>query len=141
MVIKHKQKKKKNFKTYIKSNKELKALIEKKFQKFVKDKKSRKTEKELQHFQEMKISDDESKKSVSILVESVESREISSSSSNWKISLDELFVTWLNRDSENKIGKPIKNYLDLFINTSSNNISIRSRLLSQLKNKLISNSE
>ena len=67
MVVKHKQKKKKNFKIYGKSNKELNALIEKKFQKFVKHKKRRKTEKELQHFQEMQISDDEGKKSVSSL--------------------------------------------------------------------------
>ena len=36
MVVKHKQKKKKKFKNYGKSNKELNALIEKKFQKFVK---------------------------------------------------------------------------------------------------------
>ena len=53
MVNKHKQKKKKPFKNYGKSNKELNALIEKKFQKFVKNKKRRKTEKELQHFLEM----------------------------------------------------------------------------------------
>ena len=58
MVSKHKQKKKKPFKNYGKSNKELNALIEKKFQKFVKKKKRRKTEKELQHFQKMQISDD-----------------------------------------------------------------------------------
>ena len=32
---------------------------------------------------------------------------------------------------KNKIGKPIKNYSDLFINTSSNHMSIRSRLVSQ----------
>ena len=53
MVNKQKQKKKKNIKNYGKSNKELNALIEKKFQKFVETKKRRKTEKELQHFQEM----------------------------------------------------------------------------------------
>ena len=35
MVIKHKQRKKKNFKNYRKSNKVLNALIEKKLQKFV----------------------------------------------------------------------------------------------------------
>ena len=81
MVNKHKQKKKKNFMTYRKSDKELNALIGKKFQKFVKNKKKRKTEKELQHFQEIHISEDESKNSVSILAESVESGEISSSSS------------------------------------------------------------
>ena len=40
MVNKHKQKKKKkNWRTYKKSNKELNALIEKKFQKFVKNRK------------------------------------------------------------------------------------------------------
>ena len=50
MVSKHKQKKKKTFKNYGKSTKELNALIEKKFQKFVKNKKRRKTEKELQYF-------------------------------------------------------------------------------------------
>ena len=55
-------KKEKNFRNYGKSNKELNALVEKKFQKFVKNKKRRKTEKELQHFQEMQISDDKSKK-------------------------------------------------------------------------------
>ena len=58
MVNKHKQKKKKKFRNYGKSNKEVNALIEKKFVKFVKNKKRRRTEKELQHFQEMQISDD-----------------------------------------------------------------------------------
>ena len=80
MVNKHKQKKKKSLRNYENSNKELNALIEKKFQKFVKNKKNRKIEKELQHFQEMQISDDERKKSVFSLVESIESGEISSSS-------------------------------------------------------------
>ena len=56
----------------------------KKIQKFVKNKIRRKKEKELQHFQEMQISDDESKKSVYSLVESAENGEISSSSSEWK---------------------------------------------------------
>ena len=50
MVNKHKQKKKKNFWNHGKSKKELNALIEKKFQKFIKTKKRRKTEKELHHF-------------------------------------------------------------------------------------------
>ena len=45
--------KEKSFKNYGKSNKELTAQIEKKFQIFVKSKKSRKIEKEFQHFQEM----------------------------------------------------------------------------------------
>ena len=62
MVVKHKQRKKKNFKNYRKSSKELNALIEKRnFHKFVENRKKRKTEKELQHFQEMQILDDESK--------------------------------------------------------------------------------
>ena len=107
MVVKHKQKKKKPFKNYGKINKELNALIENIFQKFVKNKKRTKTEKELQYFQEMQISDDKNKKSISSFAESVESGEISSSNSEWKIGLDELFVTCLNNDSENKIGKPI----------------------------------
>ena len=47
MVNKHKQKKKKLFSTYGKSNKELNSIIEKKFQKFIKNKKQRKTGKEL----------------------------------------------------------------------------------------------
>ena len=81
MVNKHKQKKKKSFKNYGKSIKELNVLIEKKFRKFVKNKKRRKTEKELQHFKEIQISDDESKKSISSFAESVDSEEISASSS------------------------------------------------------------
>ena len=72
MINKHKQKTKK-IRNYEKINKEFNALIEKKFQKFVQNKKRRRTEKELQHFQEMKISDDKNKKSVSSLAESVES--------------------------------------------------------------------
>ena len=85
MVNKHKRRNKKSFNNYRKSNKELNALIEKKFQKFFKAKKRRKTEIELQHFQEMQISDSESKKSVSSFAESVESGEVSSSGSEWKI--------------------------------------------------------
>ena len=50
MVKKHKQRKKKPFKNYAKSNKELNELIEKNIPKFVKNKKKRKIEKELQHF-------------------------------------------------------------------------------------------
>ena len=41
----------------------------------------------------------------------------------------------------NNIGNQIKNYLDYFIYTSLNHMSIRSCLVSQSKNKLISNSE
>ena len=103
--------------------------------KVFKNKKRRKTEKELQHFQEIQILDNESKKSVSSYAECVESGEISSFYSEWKISSDALFVTYLNCDGENKIGKTIKNYLDLFINTSLNQRSIRSRLVSQPNKK------
>ena len=88
----------------------------------------------------MQISEDESKKSVSSFEESVESGAISSSSSTWNLCSDELFVTCLNYDSENKIAKLIKNYLDFFINTSLNHMyirSIRSRLIRQSNNKLI----
>ena len=122
--------KKKNFR----SNKELNALIEKKIQKFVKNKKRRKTGKELQHFQEIHISDDKSNKNVSSLAESVEKGGISSSSSEWKTGSDELLVICLNCDSKNKIAKPIKNYLDILINTSLNHMSIRSRFVSQPNN-------
>ena len=78
MVIKCNQKKK-SFRNYGKSIKELNALIEKKLQNLVRNKKRRKTEKKLQYFQEMQIVDDESKKSVSSFAESVKSGEISSS--------------------------------------------------------------
>ena len=79
----------------------------------------------------MQISYDESKKSISSLAESMKSGEISSFSSEWKIGSDELFVICSNSNSENKIEKPIKDYLDLFINISLNHVSIRSRLVSQ----------
>ena len=54
---------------------------------------------------------------------------------------DELFVTCLNIDSENKIEKTIKNYLNCFINTSLNHMTIRSRLASQPNKKLNLNNE
>ena len=73
MVNKRKQKKRKPFKNYGKSTRELNVLIEKKLQKFA--------EKELQHFQEMQISDDKSKKSISSIAQSVESGKISASTS------------------------------------------------------------
>ena len=88
----------------------------------------------------MQISDDEDKTNISRLVESVESGVIPSSSSEWKIGSEELFVTCFNCDSEYKI-KLINNYLNLFINTSLNHISIRSGHVKHPENKLISNSE
>ena len=53
----------------------------------------------------MQISDNESKKSISSFAESVESGEISASSSQWKMGSDEVFVTYLN--ISDKISKPI----------------------------------
>ena len=53
----------------------------------------------------MQISDDESKKSISSFVESIESGEISVSSSECEKGSDEVFVTCLN-DSD-KTAKPI----------------------------------
>ena len=61
--------------------KKLNSLIEKKFRKFVKNKKRRKPEKKVQHLQELKLLDDESKKSVSSVTKSVVIEEISSNSS------------------------------------------------------------
>ena len=52
---------------------------------------------------------------------------------------DNLFVTSLN--SVNKEAKSIKNYLDLFVNTSLYHMSIRFCLVSQPNKKLYSNSE
>ena len=52
-----------------------------------------------------------------------------------------MFVACLNNNSKNKLAKPIKIYLDIFINTSLKHISIRSRFVSEPKNVLISNSE
>ena len=120
-----------------KSDKELNTLIKQKIQKFVKNKKRRKTEKKLQHFQEMQISD--SKKSVSSVTGSVESGEIPSSFSEWKIDSDELYVAYLNRSIKNELEKPLINYFNLFINNSLNHMSIESCLLNQPKHKLISN--
>ena len=87
----------------------------------------------------MQLSDDENKKSISSFAESVESGEISAFSSELITGSDELFVTCLN--SSDKIAKPIKNDLDLFIITSVNHMSIRSNLESQPNKKLKLNSE
>ena len=69
LVNKYKQKKKKSYKSYRRSNKELNALIEK-------NKKRRKADKQLQHFQELQILDNESKMSISSVTESGQSRQI-----------------------------------------------------------------
>ena len=76
MTNKQRFKKKKNFKVYLWSKKELNAMIAKKFQKLVKNKKRRKIEKELQYFQEQKIFKNKDQKSVSSVTESVESEDI-----------------------------------------------------------------
>ena len=73
----------------------------------------RKTENELQYFKEMQLSDNEKKKIISSMAESAEKREFLSSTSKWKLSPDEVFVTCLN-DNNDKIGKPINNYLNIF---------------------------
>ena len=102
-------------------------------QRICQEQKRRKTQKELQYFQDMQLSDDDSNHSVSSKAESTESTEsgeISSSCSEWSLDSDrELFVTCLN-DNSDKLKKPIKNYLDLFINPSLNHTSIRSFLVS-----------
>ena len=139
MVNKLKQKKKKKTRNCKKRNKKLNALIEKKQITEVRQKQEKEENRQRLHsFQEIQISYDESKKSVSSLAESGESGEISASTSEWKMGPDELFVTCLNHDSKSKI-KPIKNYLDLFINTSLYYMAIRSCLVSQPNNKLILN--
>ena len=81
MINKLRQRKKKNFKSYGQRNIQLNALIENIHQKIVKNKKRRKTEKELQHFQDYQIFNDDDKKNNSGVVESVENRETLSSSS------------------------------------------------------------
>ena len=61
--------------------------------------------------------------------------------SKQKLGLNTLFVTCLNCNNKEILEKQIKNNLDLFINTDLNHKSIRLRLVSRPKNKLISNSE
>ena len=56
----------------------------------------------------MQISDDKSKMSVSSLAQNEEKGEITSPNSAWKSGSDQLFVTCLDDNSENKIGKEIK---------------------------------
>ena len=89
----------------------------------------------------MPLSENKSKKSISSIEEKIESEKILSSSSKWNLDNDKLFVICLNDNSKNKIVKTIENYLDLSSNTILNHMSIRSRLVSQPKNKLISNDE
>ena len=85
--------------------------------------------------------DNKSKKSVSSVAKNVQSGDILSSSSEQSLCPErELFVICLS-SSENKIGKAIKNYSDLFIDASLIYRSIRSCLVSQSNNKLISNYE
>ena len=75
------QGKKEKIKIYRNSNKEMNALIEKIIKKFAENNKKGKPEKELQYFHKLHLLEDESKKNVSSVVESVESGEILSSSS------------------------------------------------------------
>ena len=92
MINKHKPKKRKKFRNYGQSNKELNALIEKKFQKIGKNKKRMNTEKELNRFQEIIIYWRWNKKSISSFAENVESGDVLSSSSKWNLSTNVLFV-------------------------------------------------
>ena len=96
--------------------KELNALIEKNFRNLLRTRKGGKQ-----------------RRNCNIFAECVESGEISASGSEWKIGSDKLFVSCLN--DGDKIAKPIKNYMDLFINISINYMSIRSRLVSQPNKK------
>ena len=108
---------------------ELNVLIEKK-KKINKNKETRKTEKDVQNYRELQISDNEDdKKSIFSVTERVESKVISSSSSEWKRCSDKLFVRCLS-SSKNKIEKQINSYLDAFINTTLHCMSIGSRLIS-----------
>ena len=75
------QEEKKEFQILQKEQQRTECSNLKKIQKCVKNKKRRETEKELQYYQKIQISDKESKKSVSSLTESVESGVILSSSS------------------------------------------------------------
>ena len=109
--------------------------------KFIKNKRRRKIIKEIKHFQEPNISDDEGKnKSNSSVSESGDSEEILSSSSEKRLGRHKIFVTSLG-SSETNSEKPIKNLLFLFIHTILNYMSIRFCLVSQPNNKFISNSE
>ena len=74
------------------------------------------------------------------MTESVVSGEILSSNYGLKLGSNELFVTCLSSNI-NILEKPIKNYSDIFSNTSLNHTSIRYSLVSQPKNKFILNSE
>ena len=68
--------------------KELHAQIKKKSQKFVKNKKRRKTKEDHQNYQELEISDNESEnQSISSVADSIENREILSSSSKCTLDL------------------------------------------------------
>ena len=58
----------------------------------------------------MQNPDKEEQKNFFSMAESLESEKISSSSSEWNLGLDELFVTCLNENSENEIAKTIENY-------------------------------
>ena len=46
---------------------------------------------------------------------------------NYQVGSNKLLPCYLNNNSQNKLEKPIKNYLDLFINTRLNHMSIRSQ--------------
>ena len=78
----------------------------------------------------MQFSDDETKMSVSIVAKSIESGELSSSSSKWNLGLDELFVACLYYDDKSKNKKNQSKITRIFLLISLNQISIRSCLIS-----------
>ena len=81
MVNKHKQMKKINFRNYGRNNKELNALIEKKFKGLLKTRKGGKQKKNFSTFNKYRFPTIKVKKASPSFVESMESREISASSS------------------------------------------------------------
>ena len=139
MVNKHKQKKKKPFENYGKSNKEINALIEKENTEICEEQEKEENGEGASALP--RNADFTWQRQKESFAESVESGIISASSSEWRIGSDEVFITCLNCISENKITKPIKNYFYLFINTRLNQLSIRSHLVSQPNKKLKLNNE
>ena len=62
----------------------------------------------------MQVSDNKSKNKAYSVAESVESGEVLSSSSEWKLDSDELFVTCINKNSAAKFSKTNKILLESF---------------------------
>ena len=132
MIVKHKQRKKK-FQELWKEQQGTKCSNWKKIPEiwWKQEKQEISQTKKCNTFKKCKFQTMKAKRGFAENLESGESGEISASSSEWKMGSDKLFVTCL--DVCDKIAKPIKNYWNLFINTSVNHTSIRSCLVSQPK--------